>query len=144
LRARFRDLLRAHGAPRSAAFGALESRVLDALHRRGACRVRDLAPDFPAVAYTTLMTTLDRLHRKGYLEREKSGRAFLYRAPWSREDLEARAAGQTLRGLFERDPRAARPALSHFLDAVDPEDEGLLDELEQLVRRRRERRRKRP
>jgi predicted transcriptional regulator len=118
--------------------------VLDALRRRGPSRVRDLAPDFPSAAYTTLMTTLDRLHRKGFLERDKAGRAFLYRAPWSREELEARAAGQTLRGLFERDPGAVRPALSHFLEAADPGDEGLIDELEELVRRRRERRKRRP
>ena len=38
--------------------------------------VRDLQPQFPASAYTTLMTTLDRLHRKGMLLREKEGRAF--------------------------------------------------------------------
>jgi predicted transcriptional regulator len=141
---RLRELFRVPGTRRTPAFGALESRVLDALRRSGAARVRDLARDFPSVAYTTLMTTLDRLHRKGCLEREKQGRAFVYRAPWSREELEARAAGQTLRGLFERDPGGVRPALSHFLDAVDPEDEGLLDELEAIVRRRRENRRKKP
>ncbi len=115
--------------------------MLDALRRRGvASSVRDLTADFPSVAYTTLMTTLDRLHRKGALEREKSGRAFLYQAPWSREELEARLAGDALRGLFERHPGAVRPALSHFLDAADPGDEGLLAELEALVRERRARR----
>ena len=54
--------------------GPLEERVLDALWTRGCpCSVRDLHPLFPAVAYTTLMTTMDRLHRKGVLAREKHG-----------------------------------------------------------------------
>ena len=39
---------------------------------------RDLQPQFPGVAYTTLMTTLDRLFREGTLTRVKSGRAFYY------------------------------------------------------------------
>ena len=52
-------------------FGPLERRVLDALWSRSApACVRDIQPDFPGVAYTTLMTTLDRLFRKGTLRRE--------------------------------------------------------------------------
>ena len=61
------------------AYGPLEVRVLDALwSKNAACCVRDIQPDFPGVAYTTLMTTLDRLFRKGALTRHKSGRAFYY------------------------------------------------------------------
>ena len=48
-------------------FGALELRVLEALWRRGEGTVRDLRADFPAAAYTTLMTTMERLHKKGVL-----------------------------------------------------------------------------
>ena len=67
-------------------FGALELRVLDALWRRtGEVAVRDIQPDFPGSAYTTLMTTMDRLHRKGVLERRKVGRAFSYRPVRSEE-----------------------------------------------------------
>jgi len=75
---------RPHGL--ASVFGALELRVLEALWRRGEdASVRDLMPEFPQAAYTTLMTTLDRLHRKGVLERRKDGRAFLYRPVSSRE-----------------------------------------------------------
>jgi len=57
-------------------FGPLEWRVLEALWERGdAASVRDLQPRFSDIAYTTLMTTLDRLHRKGVLDRTKQGRA---------------------------------------------------------------------
>ena len=66
--------------------GPLETRVLDALWTRGsASSVRDLHPAFPGIAYTTLMTTLDRLHRKGVLSRVKQGRAFLYAPVTSRD-----------------------------------------------------------
>ncbi|HEX7778752.1 MAG TPA: BlaI/MecI/CopY family transcriptional regulator, partial [Vicinamibacterales bacterium] len=45
--------------------GPLEWRVLEALWSRTTlASVRDLQPDFPEIAYTTLMTTLDRLYRK--------------------------------------------------------------------------------
>lgn len=70
-----------NGNPRQleAVFGHLEIRVLETLWSRGApACVRDIQPPFPGVAYTTLMTTLDRLFRKGTLLREKSGRAFYY------------------------------------------------------------------
>ena len=49
-----------------AVIGPLERRVLDALWARGAAgSVRDLTPDFPDIAYTTLMTTLDDLAPNG-------------------------------------------------------------------------------
>ena len=52
--------------------------VLEALWTRDSpASVRDLTPSFQDIAYTTLMTTLDRLHRKGVLDREKHGRAFV-------------------------------------------------------------------
>ena len=77
-------------------FGPLEIRVLETLWARGkpAC-VRDIQPEFPGVAYTTLMTTLDRLFRKGTLSREKSGRAFFYLPKASEQELISELAGST-------------------------------------------------
>lgn len=104
-------------APLEAVFGPLEMRVLDALWARAsAVCVRDLQPEFPGIAYTTLMTTLDRLFRKGTLSRSKSGRAFYYSPNASRHQL----------------------ILSMFVDTLEQHDEALLDELEQLVRTRRD------
>lgn len=97
--------------------GPLERRVLEALWASaGGARVRDLQPSFPEIAYTTLMTTLDRLHRKGVLERVSEGRAFAYRPRVTR----------------------AEAALSFFVDQVGDLDAESLDELERLVRARRE------
>ena len=97
-----------------ATFGPLEIRVLEALWAREtpAC-VRDLQPQFPGVAYTTLMTTLDRLFRKGTLSRAKSGRAFFYRPKASQQELIS-AAGR----IDVRDAAAGRCGVG----AADPLD----------------------
>jgi len=96
--------------------GPLEQRVLDILWARGRdARVRDLQPSFPATAYTTLMTTLDRLHRKGVLDRVVDGRAFAYRPRLTR----------------------AEAVLSFLVDEVGSLDAESLEALERLVRDRR-------
>lgn len=122
-------------------FGPLEARVLDALWGFGGpATVRDLQPRFASSAYTTLMTTLDRLHRKGVLDREKMGRAYAYRHRWSREEFVARVAGEKLGALIAPDA-ALQPLVSFFVDAVTRRDAEVLDELERIiVRRRREER----
>ncbi len=118
----------------AAFFGKLELRVLEALwRRRAAASVRDIHPEFPATAYTTLMTTLDRLHRKGVLARVKAGRAFLYRPLYSRQALRLGLAENAL-GAILGGGASARPILSFLVEAVSRRDEKLLDELERLVR----------
>jgi predicted transcriptional regulator len=117
-------------------FGTLELRVLDAVWRRGGeVAVRDLQSEFSNLAYTTLMTTMDRLHRKGVLERRKIGRAFAYRAVSSREELESGFVTRALQPLLRG--AAAEPILSFFVEEVSRHDDGLLDELERLVREKR-------
>ncbi|MEY4636711.1 MAG: hypothetical protein RJA55_2509 [Acidobacteriota bacterium] len=121
------------------AFGPLESRVLDALWSRGtAACVRDLQPAFSGVAYTTLMTTLDRLFRKGVLRRDKIGRAFFYQPQVTRDELRSQLAGSTFAIMLPDDASSARPILSQFVEAVGDRDRALLDELEGLVRARRQ------
>lgn len=98
------------------------------------------------IAYTTVMTTLDRLHRKGLLERTRAGRAFLYRAALSRAELERGLAVSLLQALLGIGGAAAgarapapEPILSSIVEAVGDRDKALLDELERLVRARRRR-----
>jgi len=98
--------------------------------------VRDLTPDFPEIAYTTLMTTLDRLHRKGVLLRTKQGRAFFYQPRLSRAEFESARAGAALRVALEGSGAALAPLLSSFVDAVGSRDRAMLDELATLVRSR--------
>lgn len=129
--------------PIAAFLGPLEIRVLESLWRRGEeSSVRDLADDFPGSAYTTLMTTLDRLFKKGLLDRGRRERAYVYRARFRRADLERQLAkGEITRLLgFASSRRTARPLLTTFVEAVGEKDIELLDELERLVRARRRQR----
>ena len=126
----------------AASLGPLEKRVLDCLWSRDAAvSVRDLQPEFPSTAYTTLMTTLDRLYRKGLLDREKSGRAYLYRPRFSEEALAAELMRRTIARLLRSGNALLRPILSTFVDTVSQSDAQALDELERLVRERRNRER---
>jgi predicted transcriptional regulator len=120
-------------------FGSLEIRVLEAVWRaKTPQNVRDLQPSFDGVAYTTLMTTLDRLHRKGVLDREKAGRAFRYRARYTREELLSGLAGQALEAVFGNRAADLKPILSFFVETVSREDRESLAALERLVAERRQ------
>src|SRR5688572_16809431 len=118
--------------------GPLEWRVLEALWGHGSpAAVRDLQPGFPEIAYTTLMTTLDRLHRKGILVRSKQGRAFLYEPRLTRHQFESARAADALQRALQGDEASIGLLMSFFVQAVSDRDHELLDELEALVRARR-------
>jgi predicted transcriptional regulator len=124
--------------PLRAAFGHLEREVMDVVWRGGnPVNVRDVQQQLsrPA-AYTTVMTTLDRLFKKGFVARVRKGRAFLYTAAYTRDQVEAAVAAGLLTGFLGENGRA-RPILSYLVDVVAAQDTALLDELEQLVRRKR-------
>jgi predicted transcriptional regulator len=119
----------------TAGLGELEREVMRLAWRGGEVSVhevhRSLGEDR---AYTTVMTTLDRLFRKGLLTRRKSGRAYLYSPRITREEFERGFASDILDGLFSRDGRADEALLSCIVDAVSERDRELLDELDRLVR----------
>lgn len=124
----------------SSFFGPLELRVLEALWARGEeGSVRDLLIGFPGVAYTTLMTTLDRLHKKGVLARRRAGRAFRYVPVTTREGLEGSLAAETVDAIVASlsSREAIRPLVTTFVDAVSRSDELALDQLEEALRARR-------
>lgn len=93
------------------------------------------------VAYTTVMTTLDRLFKKGLVARTRAGRAFVYTAVQSRQEIEADVASGVLSGLLSKGPESAMPILSNLVDAVGRQDGALdmLSALEALVRDTRQR-----
>ncbi len=77
----------------------LELKIMQVIWRRGASTVSDVQNELePALAYTTVQTMLNILERKGKLERELQGRAYIYRAKVSEE----KAVGQTLRDMIDR------------------------------------------
>jgi predicted transcriptional regulator len=90
------------------------------------------------IAYTTLMTTLDRLYKKGYLERRKVDRAFVYKALHTPEELQRGITGDVITGLIDGATRNAQPVLACIVDAVSEKDRELLDELERLIKEKKE------
>ena len=137
--------LRGTRDPLQAALGPLERAVMDTMWRGGHLSVREVQAQLanPA-AYTTIMTTLDRLYKKGLVHRSRDGRAFLYTAAIERHDLEASMTTGLLNGMLSGGPGATRPFLSNLVDAVGDSDNALLDELERLVRDKRERLKSKP
>lgn len=128
--------------PLHTAFGALEREVLAILWAEGDLAVRDVQSRLRrTAAYTTVMTTLDRLYKKGVLSRVQSGRAFVYSPAVTREQLQASIASRVLSGLLEGRRDATVPVLSNLVDTVGAQDGGadLLRELEQMVREKRRR-----
>ncbi len=84
------------------------------------------------IAYTTVMTTVNRLHDKGLLERERDGRRYLYSARLSREEFLESTAREVLDGAVGG--HQAMALLSEKVSAASAEE---LDELEALIRSRR-------
>lgn len=118
--------------------GALERAVMSVVWREGDISVREACNRLRVnVAYTTVMTTMDRLFKKGLLTRRKVGRAFVYRAAATRKELEGAIASELFQSLLHRDDNEPLPILSSLVDAVSDRDRALLDELERLIREKR-------
>lgn len=118
--------------------GRLEFRLMQILWARGESNVRDVVQELDRpLAYTTVMTTLDRLYKKGLLERRMPERAFLYSTCFSREAWERRQAENVFAGFLAGPHPSRELLLSSFLDAVGQHDSRLLDELEKKIRTKR-------
>lgn len=125
-----------HG--QSLALGSLEFELMEILWFYGQNSVRDVVPKLSRpLAYTTVMTTLDRLFKKGLLDRQKSDRAFVYSPRLSRQEWERRRAEHLIAGFLDGPNPSRDLLLSCLLDAVGEHDAKLLDELEKKIRSRR-------
>jgi predicted transcriptional regulator len=117
--------------------GPLEQRMLDGLWAKGSATVRELVEGgCQDLAYTTVMTTLDRLFKKGLLTRLEEGRAFRYAPRFSRQEMHREVAGQAFRQLLDASPASSLP-LSFLVEILGERDEQLLDDLRKLVDRKR-------
>jgi predicted transcriptional regulator len=122
-------------APHAGPLGHLESDVMELLWTRGDSRVQEVVEALSRpLAYTTVMTTLDRLYKKGLLNRRKHDRAFVYAPRLSRIDWERRRAGELVSGFLAGPQPARHLLLSCFLEAVGEQDAPLLDELAHKIR----------
>ncbi len=123
--------------------GHLEVNVMEILWVRGESSVHEVNESLRrSRAYTTIMTTLDRLFKKGLLNRRKSERAFLYSPRLSRQQWEQERAGELVAGFLDGSRPTGGLLISCLVDAVGQHDETLLEELERKIKiKRRELRR---
>jgi predicted transcriptional regulator len=137
-----RFLLRGFKRPRevaSHALGKLERQVLNEIWLREEVSVRDVHLAFgERFAYTTLMTTLDRLFKKKLLTRRKDGRAFRYSPAVSREEFYQGIREDVIDGLLGHGADAVQPVLACIVDTVSETDRELLDELDRLIKEKRQ------
>ncbi|HWF79479.1 MAG TPA: BlaI/MecI/CopY family transcriptional regulator [Streptosporangiaceae bacterium] len=117
-------------------FGDLETVIMHLVwdHDRPVT-VRDLLGELRQereIAYTTVMSTMDNLHRKGWLARVKDGKAYRYTATASREEYSARLMAQAL-----ADGGDTEAVLNHFVAQIDGQDSDVLSD---VVRRLADRR----
>lgn len=117
--------------------GELEAEVMDLSWSLGRVTVRDIHERLNAkrpLAYTTVMTTMGRLHQKGLLRREQESNYYVYRPASTRDEFIQHVTGTVLDGLLED---FSRPVLSHLVEAIGRADEAKLRELEEIIKRRR-------
>jgi predicted transcriptional regulator len=117
--------------------GELEAEVMNVLWQQpdqSVVEVEERLRRKRDIAHTTVLTTLDRMHRKGYLSRKKQGKAFIYSPHYTREEFERGLAQEVLSALIVG---MGEPVLSTFIDLVG-EDGAKLDKLEALIKQKRE------
>lgn len=118
--------------------GELEAAVMNVCWEKERATVHDVRDALQSrrdLAYTTVMTVMNRLVEKDMLRRHKEGRAYVY-TPAHRRD---QVAGSLLRSLVDRFYKGATlPAIAHLLQTEEDVDEAELERLEALLRARRE------
>jgi predicted transcriptional regulator len=113
--------------------GDLELAVMESVWRRGQATVREVHEDLAAdrgLAYTTVMTVMTRLARKGLLQKRRDGAAFVYHAPLSADELLRSSVRDVLAGLLTD---FAQPTMSEFVETVKTGSADRIDELKKLV-----------
>jgi predicted transcriptional regulator len=96
--------------------------------------VRDIYEELSSerqIAYTTVMSTMDNLHTKGWLARDRDGRAYRYRAVMNREEHTAHLMREALDGGGRSDL-----VLTYFIEQISSdESERLREALRRVARR---------
>ncbi len=120
-------------------FGELEAVIMDRIWNRdpqASTSVREVFDELAAergIAYTTVMSTMDNLHGKGWLQRERNGKAYRYWPTLTREQHGARL----MRDALDAGGRSEL-VLSHFIEQIGPEEaERLRAELRRVSRRKK-------
>lgn len=115
-----------------AMIGELESRVLNIMWQMHRATVREVCRRLRTRtrAYTTVMTTMDRLYQKGYLTRELEGKAYRYTIRVSREEFARSRLSELWEALFHT---LGDPAVSCLVDVIRSDDREQFEKLARAV-----------
>lgn len=118
--------------PKSPTLTEAELRLMDVLWKKEAATVSDVVAALPGtapLAYSTVLTTLRILERKGYVSHEKEGRAYVYQAVVGREEARRSVVRYMMSRFFNNSPEAL------MLNIVENEavDGDVLDRLKRMV-----------
>lgn len=123
------------GPQDAARLGKREREVLEIVWADGSGTVGQVSRRLPiSLAYTTVMTTLDRLFKKGLLHRVKRDRAFLYSPAATSVEVESQRARALICGFFEGKGSNADVLLSCLVDAIGRYDDEMLQRMEDKIR----------
>ncbi len=116
--------------------GKLEYAVFEACCKIGKATVREIMEKLGGDhAYTTVMTTCDRLAKKGVLNRIKCGKSYIYQPVASREEMDVQATCNVLESLIGS---MTEPVVANFLDMLEKSDKEKLDLIERMIRERKQ------
>ncbi|MBI2415435.1 MAG: BlaI/MecI/CopY family transcriptional regulator [Candidatus Kerfeldbacteria bacterium] len=113
--------------------GELEQTVMDIVWRYERVNVRCVCTELNkrrAIAYTTVMTTMERLTKKGILQRRKIQKAYLYQATRNEQQFNATVSRTMLGNLLRQ---YGDLAIAQFVDALDEIDGSKLKELKRQI-----------
>ncbi len=117
-------------------FGELEAKLMEAVWTLKEARVQDVIEHLGGnLHYKTAMTVMNRLVDKGLLTRQKTGRAFIYRAVMAKDELLAGVFDQMVRGMFDDDFRQL--AIAQMVETAEAIDPQLLEDISRLIEQRK-------
>ncbi len=112
-------------------FGDLEEKVMEVLWKIGSGTVSQISEALnEEFAYTTVMTVLDRLYKKGFLKREKEGKGYRYYPVITKEEFERQIAKKVVKELTKENPSVAIAAFEGIVENLSKED---LEKLKKLI-----------
>jgi predicted transcriptional regulator len=122
---------------KSLRLGPLEARIMAVIWERGESGVREVMPYVGPLAYTTVMTTMARLYKKGFLDRYKEGFSFVYRSRFTKEGWRRKCTEAFLDEYFSQS-LGTDLLVSTLLDTAHLRDKAVLAELERKIRLKRQ------
>lgn len=115
--------------------GSLECEIMEVVWLKGKASVRDVLTELQKdreIAYTTVMTVMNRLHKKSYTKYVKEGNAYIYYPLVSKAELQDNVIKDIVKGIFSN---SSDLTMVHFVNEVAKDKESL-EQLEALIKQR--------